>query len=195
MTKAGGRRGGYEEKDLEALAEIAKDQKVNKIIVESNWGGSKSDSMFIQLFKVVLQRIYPVTVEAIYSSGQKENRIIEALEPIMNRHRLVLDSRIIEDDYRSVQDLPAEQSLKYQLVYQMSRITRDRRSLRHDDRLEALSMAVGYWTQKMDADEDRMIQARHSRALKRAARIGIAVMMGRPSFRNNNNRKWASRRG
>ncbi len=202
VTKAGGRRGGYEEKDLEALAEIAKDQKVNKIIVESNWGGSKSDSMFIQLFKVVLQRIYPVTVEAIYSSGQKENRIIEALEPIMNRHRLVLDSRIIEDDYRSVQDLPAEQSLKYQLVYQMSRITRDRRSLRHDDRLEALSMAVGYWTQKMDADEDRMIQARHSRALKnevgalkRAARIGAAVMMGRPSFRNNNNRKWASRRG
>ena len=41
---------------------------------------------------------------------------------------------------------------KFQLFHQLSRITRDRGSLRHDDRLDALAMAVAYWTQYLDRD-------------------------------------------
>jgi len=38
------------------------------------------------------------------------------------------------------------------LMYQLSRITRDKGSLVHDDRLDALSIAIGYWVQQMAAD-------------------------------------------
>ena len=37
-------------------------------------------------------------------------------------------------------------------MYQLSRITRDKGSLVHDDRLDALSIAIGYWVQQMAAD-------------------------------------------
>jgi hypothetical protein len=36
----------------------------------------------------------------------------------------------------------------------MSRVTRDRGSLAHDDRLDVLSMAVGYWVEQMSRDVD-----------------------------------------
>ena len=35
------------------------------------------------------------------------------------------------------------------LIVQMTRLTRDRGCLRHDDRLDALSMAVAYWSAAM----------------------------------------------
>lgn len=45
-------------------------------------------------------------------------------------------------------------------MYQMSRITRDRGALSHDDRLDCLSMAVGYWIEQMGQDVDKRIEAR-----------------------------------
>jgi len=39
----------------------------------------------------------------------------------------------------------------------MSRITRDRGSLGHDDRLDVLSMAVGYWVEQMSRDVDQAV--------------------------------------
>ena len=46
----------------------------------------------------------------------------------------------------------------YQLFYQMSRLTADKGSLRHDDRLDALSIAVGYWVEHMQGHTDRAVQ-------------------------------------
>jgi len=36
----------------------------------------------------------------------------------------------------------------------MTRLTRQRGAIIHDDRLEALAMAVNYWTEQMDADSE-----------------------------------------
>ena len=36
----------------------------------------------------------------------------------------------------------------------MSRITRERKSLAHDDRLDVLAMAVAYWTELFRQDQD-----------------------------------------
>lgn len=38
-------------------------------------------------------------------------------------------------------------------LYQMTRITSEKGCLRHDDRLDALSIAVGYFTEQMARDE------------------------------------------
>jgi hypothetical protein len=38
----------------------------------------------------------------------------------------------------------------------MTRLTRARGAIIHDDRLEALAMAVNYWTEQMDADAESL---------------------------------------
>jgi hypothetical protein len=46
----------------------------------------------------------------------------------------------------------------YQLFYQMSRITFEKGALRHDDRLDALAIAVGYWVEHMEAHTDTAVK-------------------------------------
>ena len=56
-----GLSGGYTESNLTKIATLARDTKVNMIIVESNFG----DGMFTQLLKPVVQRYYPVSIEEV----------------------------------------------------------------------------------------------------------------------------------
>lgn len=141
LTAMGGFRGGYEPATLAALANVAKTQKVNLVLVESNFG----DGMYTQLIKPVLGRIYPCTVEEKNSTGQKELRIIDTLEPVLNQHRLVLAEELITQDFK-------EENTLFQLFTQLTRITRDRGAIRHDDRLDALAGAVAYWVELMGRD-------------------------------------------
>ena len=156
VTDAGGIQGGYSDEVLKALAIKAKKQKVNAIVVESNFG----DGMFVELFKPILIKIHPCTVEEVRHNIQKERRIIDTLEPVMNQHRLVVDPKVIQHDFESAQTYPLESQLKYQLIYQMSRLTNQRGAITHDDRLDALSMAVAYWTEQMAQDADNRMRER-----------------------------------
>jgi hypothetical protein len=144
----GGLQGGYEDANLTFLAELAKKHKVNLILIESNFG----DGMFTQLLKPVMGRVYPCTVEEIHHTGQKELRIIDTLEPVLNQHRLIVDRKVIQLDFQTAQDHYGDRGTQYQAFYQMSRITKDRRSLAHEDRLEALAMGVAYWVDSMARD-------------------------------------------
>ena len=162
VTDAGGLPGGYSEDTLKRLSMIAKEQEVNLIRIESNFG----DGMFTQLLKPVLAKIYRVSCEEVKHSVQKERRICDTLEPVMNSHRLVIDRKVVEKDYDSTRHLPPEKALRYQLMYQMSRITRHRGALAHDDRLDVLAMAVSYWTEQMAQDADEQINARKDRELR-----------------------------
>ena len=162
VPDAGGLIGGYNEEVLKTLAVKAKQHNVNSIIVESNFG----DGMFNEIFKPILRKIHPCTIEEVRHSIQKEKRIIDTLEPIINQHRLVIDPKVIKNDFESAQGYPPESQLKYQLMYQMSRITRDRGAITHDDRLDALSIAVGYWVEQMAQDADTKIQERKDDLLK-----------------------------
>ena len=162
VTDAGGMPGGYSEETLKRLAMVAKEQEVNSILIESNFG----DGMFTQLLKPVLSKIYRVTCEEVRHSTSKERRICDTLEPVMNSHRLILDRKVVENDYDSTRHLPPEKALRYQLMYQMSRVTRHKGALAHDDRLDVLAMAVSYWTEQMAQDVDDQIEARKDRKLR-----------------------------
>ena len=148
VPDAGGIRGGYDEVTLKRLVSIAKDNKVNKVVIESNFG----DGMFMELIKPLFRTTYPVTIEEVRHNKQKELRIVDVMEPVLNSHRLIFDPSVINDDYKSALTYPIEQQTRYMLMYQLSRITRDKGSLAHDDRLDALSIAIGYWVQQMAAD-------------------------------------------
>jgi Holliday junction resolvasome RuvABC endonuclease subunit len=161
VPDAGGIRGGYDEKTLKQLVAIAKDNKVNIVVIESNFG----DGMFMELIKPLFRTTYPVTIEEVRHNKQKELRIVDVMEPVLNAHRLVVDPKVITNDYRSALTYPIEQQTRYMLMYQLSRITRDKGSLVHDDRLDALSIAVGYWTQQMAANADQSMVDRQQELL------------------------------
>ena len=141
LTAIGALEGGYSEETLEELSHIAKRQNVNYVVIESNFG----DGMATQLLKPVMSKIHPCEIEEVRHSMQKEKRIIDTLEPIMNTHRLVVDHDIIKKDF----ELPPD----HQLFRQMTRLTRDKGALRHDDQIDALSIAANYWVERMDRDQ------------------------------------------
>ena len=145
VLEVGGTREGYSDSTLRQLANKAKIYGVNEIVVEGNFG----DGMFSQLFKPVLNDIHPCSVTEVKNYAQKEARIIDTLEPVMMRHKLIIHKQVILDDYQVYENAPA-----YSLIYQMTRLSRDRGALAHDDRLDALCMAVAYWLAVMDRDEE-----------------------------------------
>lgn len=143
LMEVGGFRDGYSDATLNALAVKAKFWKVNEIVYEANYG----DGMFGQLLKPVLNRIHPCAVTEVKHSKQKELRIIDTLEPVLMRHKLIINRSVIMDDYKVY-----EQNPMYSFIYQMTRISREKGALAHDDRLDAVTMAVAYWLSVLDRD-------------------------------------------
>ena len=168
LTAIGGLDGGYSDDTLKKLANIAKEHKVNDIIIESNFG----DGMATQLLKPVLADIHPCNVEEVRHSIQKEKRIIDTLEPIMNTHRLVIDDKIIKDDFRLEPD--------HQLFRQMTRITRDKGALRHDDQIDALAIAANYWVEVMDRDQTLSYNQHKEEMLQEELDKFMETALGRP---------------
>ena len=78
----------------------------------------------------------------------------------MNQHRLVIDTGVIRNDYESTKQYASEKALQYSLMWQMSRITRTKGALAYDDRLDVLSMAVGFWVEQMAQDVNRKMAIR-----------------------------------
>ena len=149
VVACGGIQGGYDDDTLTELSYIAKKHNVNHVIVESNFG----DGMYTKMLQPVLNKIHPCMMEEVRHSTQKERRIIDTIEPVMARHRLVVDPSVIESDWKTIQKYDSHDRLHKSLVYQMTRVSYQKGSLRHDDRLDALSMAVAYWVEQMSADQ------------------------------------------
>ena len=145
LMEVGGYRQGYTDETLRNLANKAKFWKVNNIVCEGNFG----DGMFGQLFKPVLNKIHPCSYEEVKNNTQKECRIIDTLEPVLMRHKMIVNTSVLVDDYKVY-----EKDQQYSLIYQLTRICRDRGALGHDDRLDALTMAVAYWLDVLDRDSD-----------------------------------------
>ena len=162
VLRARGLKGGYGEENLQKLATEAKLYGVNHVVVESNFG----DGMFSQLLAPFMSRTHPCSMEEVHNSTQKERRIIDTLEPVMNQHRLIMDSKVIAEDFDNYNDYSGETAARYQLFYQLTRITRDKGSLSKDDRLDALAIAVGYWSDVMDKDTMRIIEESREVALE-----------------------------
>ena len=141
LTDIGALDGGYSDTTLEELSAIAKRNKVNNVVIESNFG----DGMATALLKPVMARIHPCQIEEVRHNIQKEKRIIDTLEPIMNTHRLVVDENTIKEDFKLEPN--------HQLFRQLTRITRDKGALRHDDQIDALAIAANYWVERMDRDQ------------------------------------------
>lgn len=161
VPDAGGLQGGYDKDTLVEISHIAKKHKVNHVIIESNFG----DGMYSELLKPIMAGIHRCEIEEVRHSTQKERRIIDTLEPVMMTHKLVIAPEVIEKDYRTAQKYEQAVRQAKMLIYQMTRITHERGCLRHDDRLDALAIAVGYFTEQMARDEQLGIEEHRQRLL------------------------------
>lgn len=164
VKAVGGLPGGYSPATLTELAALAKTHAVTDLYVEDNFG----QGMMAQLLEPYLQREFvdegedatrphgwSCNVETVRVSGQKEVRIIDNLEPILNQHRLVIHPEVAKDEV---------------LQHQLTRITRLRGCLDHDDRVEALAMAVWSWRQDMAQDPTRAVERERQRQIEDALR-------------------------
>jgi len=143
IRKWGGFVDGTSTETLTKLAEIARDEKVNLVMVEDNFG----DGMFRQLLSPILARKHPCKLEGHKVSSMKEKRIVGALEPVMKQHRLVIDLAVVREDLKA-------DSLRRGL-FQMTNMTVVRGALRHDDRIDVLAQAAEYWRPYLNADEEK----------------------------------------
>ncbi len=144
IKKIIGTHGGYEDETMQMIADLCSIHNINTCVVEDNFG----DGMFTKMLTPYITKTSPLTeVEGIKVSGQKEVRIIETLEPLMNQHRIVIDHEIF--DY----DLTATKR-EFSFTHQLSHITRERESLRHDDRLDSLANGIAYMIEWMSDDDE-----------------------------------------
>lgn len=149
LMDVGGFEEGYSDLTLTKMAQKAKFWNVNEVVVEANFG----DGMFTKVMTPIFNKIHPVAIQEVKNTKQKELRIIDTLEPVLMRHKLIVNKSVIENDYRRF-----ETNQAYSFIYQMTRICRDKNAIAHDDRLDAVTMAVAYWLDNMDIDGEQSIK-------------------------------------
>lgn len=140
IRRWGGFRDGYGEETLQRLAEISKEEEVNQIITEDNFG----DGMFGKLLEPYVNRLRPCRIDGIRSTGQKEMRIVDTIAPVLRQHRLVIDTTVARTETQG----EAVRSGLYQLTH----MTIARGALKHDDRVDVLAMALSHWAEYLNAD-------------------------------------------
>jgi hypothetical protein len=183
---------GFSEATMRDIARLCVEHRVTDIIEEKNYGGG----MFGQLLKPHIIKTAqewkdPVTgvvgVPAArfdeewngWSNTQKEMRICDTLEPILGNHRLVVDSRVIAEDLKVQEDQP-----QYSLVQQLTRMERIKGALPHEDRLEAVSMACSYWTERMDRDKEKMLLKHKDELMRKELKQFTEGIKGIPGKRH-----------
>ena len=150
-------RDGYSDQTLLDILKGCKKYGVTKLVIETNFG----DGIVSELFKKhLIQTKQGIDVEEVRANVRKEDRIIDALEPILNQHRLVVDRSVIDWDYNSNKDAPPEQRILYMLFYQMSRMCREKGAVKHDDRIDCLAQGVKYFTDCMSISAQQVIAQR-----------------------------------
>lgn len=175
LRAVGGYQHGFSPETLKGFATVAKELKVNLIRVEDNFG----DGMFRALLQPALVKAgHACALEGVKHTRQKELRILDTLEPVIAGHKLIVDPSVIQHDYQSVNDYPPDTKNYYRLFYQMTRVTRERGALRQDGRLDALSGAVAFFTDRMAVDEDEKAEAMRQAALDEELRKLIEACGG-----------------
>ncbi len=175
LVDVGGVQGGLDDRSLDALTQIAHKWKPHQIDIEENYG----NGALRHVWTPKLLRQHQCHIEPQWESGQKELRIINTLEPIIGSGRLVVDTGLLERDWASCQKYASEKRTSYSLFYQIARITRDRGSLAHDDRIDALAGTCRHWIEHLRQDEQKTsmaaAQKRYNTMMSNPLGNGISV--------------------
>lgn len=149
LVDVGGVPGGLDQVALDQLTEVAVQWEPQRIFIEENYGkGALSSTWQPSLFQK-----HKCSVEDVWETGQKELRIIDTLEPIIGSGKFICDAGLLKRDWEQCKKYPVEKQASYSLWYQLSRITREKGALIHDDRLDAVAGACRPWIEHLRKDE------------------------------------------
>lgn len=174
---------GFSAPTMKAIAECAKAWGVHKIVIEKNYGGG----MFGELLRPHLFDVgHPCTIEEeIAGQVQKEVRIVDTLVGVVTDHRLWVSAEVVRKDFKvDYPDIEQAKRRYYRLTYQLSRITKVRGALAHDDRLDALATGVSKFQGMLRRQrEEAQAQSREAYLQKQAeAIIELRRKQGAPLF-------------
>jgi len=154
-----GWRGGLNDPNAERLVNSIRKYGVKVVQCESNMG----HGLFEINLRAILSKhddLKDVGVVGIYSTGQKERRIIDSFVSAVQRHKIIVHQQVFDSDIECGKQHSIEKRVQYSMFYQFANITTDRSSLEHDDRLDAAALAVRYWKAVLVVDEDKAAEAR-----------------------------------
>jgi hypothetical protein len=154
VVTAGGVKGGVGPEELQELTDLVVKHGVNSVSIEKNFGNGALSSIWQpSLLKAVKEAGRTCSIDDVWESGQKELRIIDILEPVIENGKLIMNSALIDDDWDQCQKYAVQDRPVYSLFWQIARITRDKNCLIHDDRLDALAGTVRHWVDLLKLDE------------------------------------------
>lgn len=141
----GGFLDGYDNKTLGGLAAIADRFKVDRIVTEANFG----DGMWTRLFQPYLTGLPKVpSLEETRSTGRKEDRLLDVLEPLFAQHRVVVNRSRVDSEAHELAGRGVK-GPQYSLWFQATHMCREKDPIPHDDRLDALALAAGWFNDQM----------------------------------------------
>lgn len=169
LLKQGSSLEGHTESTLKKIASDCAEWGVHLVKPESNFG----QGMFSSLLRPWLTKAgCKADVEDAKASNQtnKERRIVETLEPLMTSHRLVVNTGVFRDDF----DIPykeVEEAKRrfYRLSYQLTRMTKARGAVKHDDRADSLASGAGHFHERLQQALDKEHQHSKEKALQMEA--------------------------
>ena len=133
---------GYSDTTLCGILRLAGKYNASVCLIESNFG----DGAIMELMKKHAQEMkVGMMFEEVRATTRKEDRIIDTLEPVLNQHRIIIDQKLIDWDYRSNPEMAPEERLPRMLMYQLTRMCREKGAVKHDDRVDALALGVKYF--------------------------------------------------
>jgi hypothetical protein len=200
LVESGGALGGVGEPLWQKIASLAKKHRVNEILVETNFGGLEIYSQILKPYLVKAEA--QCRIEPIRSNQRKELRIIDTLAPVMQTHRMVVDRRVVESDAELLKRAVEEKDSSYSVFYQLTRLTHDRGSLIHDDRLDAWAMCI-QWLQEQAAQNqyeqksvrttellNAMFEDDTGHVLMDATRMGMGMSLEQAKMADAGNASW-----
>lgn len=159
--------GGHDKDKLEALAAVAIRWQPTVIKIEKNMGFG----LFREVLQPVLKQAFdkaglpmPSIVDDLVV-GQKETRIIGSIEPVLGRGSLIINEAILARESESVSRYDVKTRITYSFLFQLATLTRDKNSLKHDDRVDAVDGGVRHFSAALAVDQTKAIEALKQREL------------------------------
>lgn len=160
--------GGVEIERLNEVASFLREHDVRECYVETNV--DVFNTYFPVLEDAIRQHFVEPGTDPLFpdgwkcqciprhSQGQKELRVIKALEPVMSTHRLIIHP----DALTPVVDRPLEQELQWQIAA----ITYEKACLKEDGAIDALAGAIKEWMDVLKLDPVSAANSAKQRAIE-----------------------------
>lgn len=159
---------GHTEDTLKAIAADCALWGVSLVKIESNFG----QGMMAALLQPHLTKAGCVAevLSERAAQVQKEKRMVETLEPLISSHRLVVNLGVFRKDFDITYPSVEEHKRRfYRLTYQLTRLTKNKGALRHDDRVDGLASGCVHFTERLQEALDKNEGRSRDQALQQEA--------------------------